>query len=204
MKEAADFEQISHELMALLHTERQVVPFARRYRSFDLAEAYKVVARVRDLRRAQGEKPIGRKIGFTNRMIWSDLGISAPIWNYVFDTTVSDTADGQNGTMLSGMPEPRIEPELVLQLKSAPALGMTSAELPASSWSTPSFPTGNSQRRTQPLHSVFMARWWSGKDWISRVHVPSARSKFPHSLLSLRTIGESGGKASRKVFSAVR
>ncbi|KUO67473.1 MAG: hypothetical protein APF80_09465 [Alphaproteobacteria bacterium BRH_c36] len=140
MKEAADFEQISHELMALLHTERQVVPFARRYRSFDLAEAYKVVARVRDLRRAQGEKPIGRKIGFTNRMIWSDLGISAPIWNYVFDTTVSDTADGQNGTMLSGMPEPRIEPELVLHLKSAPALGMTSADLiDCIDWVAPGF-----------------------------------------------------------------
>jgi 2-oxo-3-hexenedioate decarboxylase len=43
---------------------------------------------VRSLREARGEKVLGRKIGFTNRTIWEQYGVYAPIWGYVYDTTV--------------------------------------------------------------------------------------------------------------------
>jgi 2-oxo-3-hexenedioate decarboxylase len=33
---------------------------------------------------------IGRKIGFTNRTIWAKYAVYAPIWGFVFDTTVCD------------------------------------------------------------------------------------------------------------------
>lgn len=140
MGEAPASEQISQEVMALLGTERQVEPFSRRYPNFELAEAYDVVARVGSLRRGRGEKPIGRKIGFTNRSIWGDLGIAAPIWNYVFDRTVSNAVTGHANTSLSGMPEPRIEPEIVLHLASTPAPGMTTSELfECIDWVAPAF-----------------------------------------------------------------
>jgi 2-oxo-3-hexenedioate decarboxylase len=140
MDEASVNEQISREVLALLGTEQQVEPFSRRYPGFDLAEAYKIVARVRDLRSARGDTAVGRKIGFTNRSIWGDLGIAAPIWNYVFDTTVSSAPSGAARTGLRGMPEPRIEPEIVLHLASAPLPGMTTDELfDCIDWVAPGF-----------------------------------------------------------------
>lgn len=137
MNDAPDIERISQELMVLLGTERQVEPFSRRYPDFGLRHAYEIVSRVCDLRRARGESPVGRKIGFTNRSIWGDLGISAPVWNYVFDSTVKC---GQTKTVLIGMPEPRIEPELVLHLVEPPASGMTTTELfECIDWIAPGF-----------------------------------------------------------------
>ena len=71
--------RISEEVVALLGTGSQVVPFSKRYDGFDLGEAYDVVAQVLELRRARGKTPIGRKIGFTNQAIWGVPGISAPV-----------------------------------------------------------------------------------------------------------------------------
>lgn len=132
--------QISEEAAALLGTAEQIEPFSRRYPGFDLAEAYDVVARVRDLRGARGENPVGRKIGFTNRTAWGDYGISAPIWNYMFDRTVSETSTRQTAFQLVNMPEPRIEPEIVLHLASAPAPGMSTTDLvECLDWVAPGF-----------------------------------------------------------------
>ena len=77
MHEAVSVEQISEELVALLGTGRQVEPFSRRGVPFDLSTAYAIATRVGDLRRARGHKPIGRKIGFTNRSIW---GVRIVFW----------------------------------------------------------------------------------------------------------------------------
>ena len=49
------------------------------YPDFGLKEAYQVTAAVRAEREARGERPIGRKIGFTNRTIWAEYGVHAPI-----------------------------------------------------------------------------------------------------------------------------
>ena len=50
----------------MLRTGRQVAPFSRRYEDFDLTDAYAVVSEVRRLREETGERPVGRKVGFTN------------------------------------------------------------------------------------------------------------------------------------------
>ncbi|RWL44496.1 MAG: hypothetical protein EOR60_17900 [Mesorhizobium sp.] len=113
--------QLSQELIALWGTGGQVEPFSRRFRQFDLAAAYDVVAEVARLRRELGERTVGRKIGFTNRSIWGQLGIAAPIWNFIYDTTVRETVASPS-IKIAGMPEPRIEPEMVLHLASAPVL----------------------------------------------------------------------------------
>jgi 2-oxo-3-hexenedioate decarboxylase len=126
---AVRLERISQQLLALLGTPNQITPFSEQYADFDLAEAYEIAARVRDLRQAGGETPIGRKIGFTNRAIWSGYVIAAPIWNYVFDRTLIPTpASGATFTPKL-VPEPRIEPELVLHIARPPAPGMSDIEL---------------------------------------------------------------------------
>jgi 2-oxo-3-hexenedioate decarboxylase len=115
-------EQITQELLSLLGTGKTVEPYSKRFAGFDLSEAYVIAERVRELREKRGERAIGRKIGFTNRAVQKTFGVSAPIWNYMFDTTVRDLN-------ASASCAPRIEPEIVLHLASAPRVGMSDAEL---------------------------------------------------------------------------
>ena len=121
--------RIGEEVVTLLGTASQVTPFSQRCGGFDLEEAYDVVALVRKMRRARGETAVGRKIGFTNRALWGALGISAPIWNYVFDKTVRDGSAADTKFELLDLPEPRIEPEIVFHLAKSPQIGMDDTDL---------------------------------------------------------------------------
>ena len=91
--------------------------------------AYDVSAEILRLRRAHGERPVGRKIGFTNRNIWAEYCVSRPIWNYVYDSTVRYAHDDAGAQSLKGALEPKIEPEIVLCLKSEPRPGMGEEQL---------------------------------------------------------------------------
>jgi 2-oxo-3-hexenedioate decarboxylase len=112
---------IAAEAFDVLDTGRQIAPFSSRLPAFSLADAYRVTAAVRRLRETRGERPIGRKIGFTNRTTWPDY---APMWGYVYDRTVHDLADLGHTCSLEDLAEPRIEPELVFRLAAAPMPGM--------------------------------------------------------------------------------
>ncbi len=119
---------IIDELMSLWADGRQVPPFSKRPQGLSLAEAYLIADGVRRRRTERGERPVGRKIGFTNRHIWKDQGIAAPIWGTVYDSTLHRIAQSQSFT-LGSIPEPRIEPELVLHVGRRPEPGMDEAEL---------------------------------------------------------------------------
>jgi 2-keto-4-pentenoate hydratase len=93
----------------------QIEPFTTGNAAFSEADAYAVTAELRALRVARGEKPLGRKIGFTNRNIWAEYGVFQPIWGDVYDSTVQNAASGDR-VVVSQLPEPRIEPEIVLGL----------------------------------------------------------------------------------------
>lgn len=108
---------------------RQIAPFTSRDPAFDLDRAYRVTPVVRRLREARGERVVGRKIGFTNRNIWAQYGVYAPIWGYVYDSTVHDLAGLDGPVPLAAFAEPRIEPEIVFGLSSAPRAGMDEAAL---------------------------------------------------------------------------
>ena len=122
-------EEIAQEAFGLLGSGRQVAPFSTRHPGFGLAEAYRVTARVRALREAAGERPVGRKIGFTNRTIWDEYGVHAPIWGPVYDRTLFELETAGEGFPLTGFAEPRIEPEIVLGLGRAPEPDMDEAAL---------------------------------------------------------------------------
>ena len=69
---------------------RQVQPFSARYPGLTMDDAYRVTALANDIRVAKGYRPVGRKIGFTNRRIWDEYGVHAPVWGYVYDRTIYD------------------------------------------------------------------------------------------------------------------
>ncbi len=127
--DAATLDSIAAEAFALLGSERQLAPFSSRHRSFGIDDAYRVTAKVRALREKSGEVPRGRKIGFTNRTIWSEYGVHAPIWGYVYDRTVHDLANIDETFSLAGLSNPRIEPEIIFGLSAAPRPGMDAKQL---------------------------------------------------------------------------
>lgn len=111
---------IAAEVDAALGAERVVDPFSYRYPGIGIEDAYRVLARLRQLRESRGEIAIGRKIGFTNRTLWAEYGIYAPIWGYVFEHTAQDLAQIGGLLSLAGLSEPRIEPEIVFRLGKTP------------------------------------------------------------------------------------
>jgi len=120
---------IAHELLGARARSRQILPYTSRPSGLSVEAAYEVSAEILKLRRARGEHPVGRKIGFTNRNIWAEYGVSEPIWNYVYDSTIRYAHDDAGVQSLTGALEPRIEPEIVFRLKSEPRPGMGEAQL---------------------------------------------------------------------------
>ncbi|MGB8103522.1 MAG: hydratase [Pseudolabrys sp.] len=105
---------------------RHVQSFSARYPGFTLDDAYRVTALANELRVANGYKPVGRKAGFTNRQMWKEYGVSAPNWGYVYDRTLHDLAVP---LPLAPYTEPKIEPEIMFGLATAPSPGMDNAAL---------------------------------------------------------------------------
>jgi 2-oxo-3-hexenedioate decarboxylase len=124
-----NIEAVARETLAAIDTGRQIAPLSARHPSFSLDDAYRVTAAMRGARLARGERVLGRKIGFTNRTIWAEYGVYAPMWGYVYDRTVRNLADIGDAFSLAGLCEPRIEPEIVFGLARAPSPGMDDAAL---------------------------------------------------------------------------
>lgn len=79
--------------------------------------AYAIACDVHAQRVRRGEKPVGRKIGFTNRIMWPDY---EPIWGYVYDSTVHHAARADGRFAIGHLLQPRIEPEIQLHFARTP------------------------------------------------------------------------------------
>lgn len=127
---AIETEAAARELISLLDQNgRQITPFSARDPAFGLTDAYRITPVVRGLREARGEKVLGRKIGFTNRTIWEQYGVYAPIWGYVYDSTLKNLDDISGPVSLAAFAEPRIEPEIVFGMSATPDARMDEREL---------------------------------------------------------------------------
>ena len=102
---------------------------SHRVPGFDVDQAYAVADEVRTRRIARGERPLGYKIGFTNRSIWERYGVYAPMWGPVWDTTVAPTHGTEHRASLAGLVQPRLEPEIMFGISRAPHPGMSVDEL---------------------------------------------------------------------------
>ncbi len=122
-------EAIAVGALAALDAGRRITPFSETLPGFDLDVAYRVTAAVRGLRQGRGETPVGRKIGFTNRNIWAEYNVFAPIWGDMYDTTQHALADSGGAFDLAALREPRIEPEIAFGLARAPEPDMDEAAL---------------------------------------------------------------------------
>lgn len=112
------------EILDALDRQKRLAAFS----GIEMPQAYAVVAEMRRLRTARGEKVLGRKIGFTNRTIWDEYKVFAPIWGYMYDTTLFDASAARN-VDLARFVEPRLEPEIAFGFARAPEAGMSAAQI---------------------------------------------------------------------------
>jgi len=102
---------------------RQIEPITASREDFDIKAAYAVASLVHRARLEAGATPVGRKIGFTNYTIWPEYGVDAPMWAYVYDTTVAQLGTPPHRCRIGRFAEPKIEPEIVFHFRDAPPPG---------------------------------------------------------------------------------
>ena len=122
-------DSIATELLNALDRNRITDTISGRGATFDAPAAYRVSAEIFKRRRARGERPVGRKIGFTNRLIWDEYRVSSPMWGYVYDHTVTRLDEPVAHLAIGHLAQPRIEPEIVLHFASAPGAATDEVEL---------------------------------------------------------------------------
>jgi 2-oxo-3-hexenedioate decarboxylase len=126
---------LAEQLIALTDAAHEAPPFTDRYPALTPAEGYEAARGLHRHRLSQGWKPLGRKIGFTNRTIWPRYGVYEPLWGTVYDRTLSHARDdGHAELALAGLLNPRIEPEICFGLRSAPRGAGVAALLEAIDW----------------------------------------------------------------------
>jgi len=122
-----DLEAIALEMKRAQDRVAQLAPFTARVPGFDVPTGYAVAARVDELRRAGGDVPVGRKIGFTNASLWPVYDVHHPIWGTMYERTLTRGAKGQ--LSVSAFAEPMIEPEIAFGIRSTPVPGSDPVEL---------------------------------------------------------------------------
>jgi 2-oxo-3-hexenedioate decarboxylase len=132
---------IARELLDALDHGTTVASVAERHPDFGWDEGYRVAREIVRLRRARGERSVGRKIGFTHRGIWAEYGATAPIWAHVYDGTLVRAEAGRASVSLRGAVRPRLEAEIAFRLARPLAAGASDpAEiLAAVEWVAASF-----------------------------------------------------------------
>ena len=105
-----------------------LAPFSSSGPALSISEAYEVSWLVHQRRLAAGWRPVGRKIGFTNRDMWTLFGVDQPVWSFVYDTTCQQV-DGPATVALGPLFQSRIEPEIAVCLRRVPRVGADAGEV---------------------------------------------------------------------------
>lgn len=139
LSEVPALKDLAAEAISSLTAHAPLPASSRLPGGLTLAESYEVTSHLRAAFEARGERIVGRKIGFTNRLMWVTHGVQAPVWGYCTDRTTSELTNNSSAR-IADFVEPRIEPEIVFGLASAPAAGMDEgALLDCIQWVAPGF-----------------------------------------------------------------
>ena len=98
-----------------------------------LDDAYDIARSLINIRIANGETPVGRKILFSNRKLQARYGhstpVDTPLWTTLFDGDVEFALDNAATHSLTKAQQPRIAPQLVFKLARTPAPDATVGDL---------------------------------------------------------------------------
>ncbi|MBP0593548.1 2-keto-4-pentenoate hydratase [Paraburkholderia sp. LEh10] len=114
MSNQQTIQSIATRLRAAEASRQPVAPVRTEIEADDAALAYGIQQANVDLRRKQGERIVGRKIGLTSLAVQKQLGVDQPD----FGTLFASMAYGDNQPMpLSTLIQPKVEAEIALVLE---------------------------------------------------------------------------------------
>ena len=119
--DSVDLVELSRRLSTARRLAQEIEPPSRVDPDFSLADGYTVGRLLAEEQVQRGVRRVGAKLGFTNQMVWSELGLSTPFWSPIYDTAVTDT----RSVSLAGLVQPRIEPEIILGFDTELPAGAT-------------------------------------------------------------------------------
>ncbi len=108
----ADVRALGDELYRALRARVVVPPLTGRVPRLDVAMAYAIAAASLDLRRADGERVVGYKIGVTSPAVQAMLGVAEPDYGTLTDTMQAEGEIDASTQLI----QPRIEGEIALCL----------------------------------------------------------------------------------------
>jgi 2-keto-4-pentenoate hydratase len=122
----------AHQLLAARLNAQQIPPFSAE-NTMSVDDAYNIAHRLLQIRTAQGETAVGRKIGFGRRQFWAQAseadGSDTPYWAHIYDDTVRHTEENRGVQSLQGAVSPRLEPSIVFKLGARPGPDATLEEI---------------------------------------------------------------------------
>src|SRR5436189_5229170 len=80
-----------------------IAPLSAADATLDVETAYAILAEIERRRCDQGWRPVGRKIGFTNRTIWPRYGVYLPMWARTWAHTVHLEPNNRASLSLAGL-----------------------------------------------------------------------------------------------------
>ncbi len=113
----------AHQLLDARAKGKLLAPLSART-ALSIADGYDIAKSIQDIRIAQGENLLGRKIGFANRKMHVHDGVGEPVgtpsWAPLFDSTVRYAEENRGVQSLAGALQPRLQPEIIFKLAKAP------------------------------------------------------------------------------------
>src|SRR5262245_7641565 len=135
-----ELNSTADRLITAYDNSQTLEPITASSPEFGVSDAYAVLHEITHRREASGWKQVGRKIGFTNKMIWPHYGVDRPNWAPMWAHTVQSAREGRAEISLDKFVQPRIEPEVVFGLRGpVPVTGSARDILRAVEWMAAGF-----------------------------------------------------------------
>jgi 2-oxo-3-hexenedioate decarboxylase len=93
---------------------------------FSLSDAYKTALEIKQIRENKKEKASGIKVGFTNKTIWGKYSVNAPIFGFMYSSTILSSEQSFSPEKFL---EPKFEPEIFFKLSKKPNSEMSDIDL---------------------------------------------------------------------------
>ena len=119
-------KNLSNYLIECLENMSQAQLPSKTISNFSLSDAYRTALEIKEIRENKKEKASGIKVGFTNKTIWDKYSVNAPIYGFMYSSTVLNTRQSFSPEKFL---EPKFEPEIFFRLSKKPHREMSDIDL---------------------------------------------------------------------------
>ena len=119
-------KNLSNYLIECLENMSQAQLPSKTIPNFSLSDAYTTALEIKEVRENRKDKASGIKVGFTNKTIWDKYSVNAPIYGFMYSSTVLSNKQSFSPEKFL---EPKFEPEIFFRLSKKPHREMSDIDL---------------------------------------------------------------------------